>query len=160
MNIELRRTDHRPGSTEGQIWIDGMKICDTAENAKTALPPGTYPIVLVRCRQYARKMPVIIVPGSGQCQECKRHSFANINTTMPTVCHMLKPGNGVHHRADGSIIVGKRLAPGCLIHPRQAFDTLYERIRKNVERGKAIAIAIAKAGVGAEEGESDSDSDG
>ena len=158
MNISIirRRLREASNSIDGALYVDGMKICDTAENALSALAPGTYAVALVRCRQYARKMPVVQVQGCGLCQECRKHSFAGINTTMPTVCHMLKPGNGVHRRTDGSIIVGKHLVPGCLIYPRQAFDILYERIRKNVERGRAIA----KADVGAEGSDSDSDSEG
>ena len=65
MNIELRRNRHRTDTIDGQIRIDGQRVCDCAENAHTALPPGTYSITIVHCRQYARKMP-LITPISNQ----------------------------------------------------------------------------------------------
>ena len=55
---------------------------------------------------------------------------------------MLKPGNGVYNRTDGSIIVGEYIAPGCLKHPKTAFDNLYDRIRKNIERGNKVTLTI------------------
>lgn len=55
---------------------------------------------------------------------------------------MLKPGNGVYKREDGSIIVDEYIAPGCLKHPKEAFDTIYDRIRKNVERGNEVTLII------------------
>ena len=55
---------------------------------------------------------------------------------------MLCPGNGVYNREDGSIIVGEYLVPGCLKHSRFTFDNLYDRIRKNLERGKAVTLTI------------------
>ena len=55
---------------------------------------------------------------------------------------MLKPGNGVYHREDGSIIVGEYLVPGCLKHPKTAFANLFDRIRKNIERGKEVTLTI------------------
>lgn len=142
MNIELRRFRFKPETIDGQIWIDGCKVCSSAENNKFALAPGTYPITLVKCHQHARKMPIVQVHGCSLCQECKKLPFVCNNTAMPMICPMIKPGNGVYHRTDGSIIVGRYLAPGCLSHPKSAFDMLYERIRKNLERGNEVTISI------------------
>ena len=167
MNIELRRIRHRPETIDGQIWIDGQRVCDSAENNKFALAPGTYPITLVKCHQHARKMPVILADESLRVQEfkssndtleplnqsktiellncsaCPKLPYVGNNSTMPMICPMLKPGNGVYNRTDGSIIVGKHLAPGCLSHPLEAFHSLYERIRKNNERGNPVYIIIS-----------------
>ena len=55
---------------------------------------------------------------------------------------MLKPGNGVYHRDDGSIIVGEFIAPGCLKNTKEKFDIIYERIRKNLERGNPVTLTI------------------
>lgn len=143
MNIELRRIRHRPETIDGHIYIDGAKVCDSAENNKLALAPGTYPITLVKCHQHARKMPVIQVQGCSLCHECKKLPYVGNNSTMPMICPMLKPGNGVYNRTDGSIIVGKYIAPGCLSHPLESFHSLYERIRKNIERGNEVNIIIS-----------------
>ena len=148
MHIHITRHRQKPETIDGQLSIDGIHICDCAENAHTALPPGTYPIAIVPCRQYARKMPVVVLPIAqssspiAHCSSCHRKPHIGINTKLPRVCPMLKPGNGVYHREDGSIIVGEYLVPGCLKHPKTAFDNLFDRIRKSVERGHAITLTI------------------
>ena len=130
MHILITRHRYKPATIDGQLSIDGIRICDCAENAHTALPPGTYSITIVHCRQYARKMP-LITPISNQSSVINNR-----------VCPMLKPGNGVYNRKDGSILVGEYLVPGCLKHSRFTFDNLYDRIRKNLERGKEVTLTI------------------
>ena len=148
MHIHITRHRQKPETIDGQLSIDGIHICDCAENAHTALPPGTYPIAIVHCRQYARKMPVVVLPIAqssspiAHCSSCPRKPHIGINTKLPRVCPMLKPGNGVFHREDGSIIVGEHLVPGCLKHPKTAFANLYDRIRKSAERGNDITLTI------------------
>ena len=130
MHILITRHRYKPATIDGQLSIDGIRICDCAENAHTALPPGTYSITIVHCRQYARKMP-LITPISNQSSVINNR-----------VCPMLKPGNGVYNRKDGSILVGEYLVPGCLKHSRFTFDNLYDRIRKNIERGNEVTLTI------------------
>lgn len=143
---------------DGQLYIEGMHICDCAENTKSAIKAGTYPVVITKCKQYARKMPIILVDGEGiggeaaiakgnpspspKCYCCPKLDIVSNNTSLPILCPQLKPGNGVYHRTDGSIIVGTYIAPGCLAHPKEAFDTIYDRIRKNVERGNEVSLII------------------
>ena len=130
MHILITRHHRTQETIDGQLSIDGIRICDCAENAHTALPPGTYSITIVHCRQYARKMP-LITPISNQSSVINNR-----------VCPMLKPGNGVYNRTDGAIIVGEYLVPGCLKHSRFTFDNLYDRIRKNLQRGKEVTLTI------------------
>ena len=130
MHILITRYRYKPATIDGQLSIDGIRICDCAENAHTALPPGTYSIAIVPCRQYARKMP-LITPISNQSSVINNR-----------VCPMLLPGNGVYNRKDGSILVGEYLVPGCLKHSRFTFDNLYDRIRKNLERGNEVTLTI------------------
>ena len=130
MHILITRHRYKPATIDGQLSIDGIRICDCAENAHTALPPGTYSITIVHCRQYARKMP-LITPISNQSSVINNR-----------ICPMLKPGNGVYNRKDGSILVGEYLVPGCLKHSRFTFDNLYDRIRKNLQRGKEVTLTI------------------
>ncbi len=149
MNIELRRTNIYKTSIDGAIYIDNEFVCHTAENVMTALPSGEYPIGLVKCKQYKRNMPVILTDMSHgqramslQCSLCKDIKEVNYNTRMPQVCPMLKPGNGVHKREDGSIILGTRIVSGCFSHPREAFGSFYNRIRKKLERGRKVVLKI------------------
>ena len=130
MHILITRYRYKPATIDGQLSIDGIRICDCAENAHSALPPGTYSITIVHCRQYARKMP-LITPISNQSSVINNR-----------VCPMLCPGNGVYNRKDGSILVGEYLVPGCLKHSRFTFDNLYDRIRKNLQRGKEVTLTI------------------
>ena len=134
------RCTERVEVIDGHLLIDGQKICDTAENANGALPEGTYPITLLKCKQYKRKM--LCLEASTRCDRCPKLEFVCNNTTMPVYCPMLKPGNGVHKRLDGSIILGTRIAPGCLKHPKQAFDSVYGRIRKSIQRGNQVVVTI------------------
>ena len=132
----------------GSLIIDGQTICDTEENAFSALPAGEYRIVRHQCKQYTRYM-LLVIPHSFQelaitarCNNCEFIEHEGINATMPCQCPMLKPGNGVHHREDGSIILGTQVIPGCLSHPLQAFEPLAERIRKAIKRNKVITLII------------------
>ena len=77
------------------------------------------------------------------CDQCPKLPYVGNNTSMPLYCSQLCPGNGVYNRTDGAIIVGKYLAPGCLAHPKTTFDNLFERIRKNAERGNEISLIIS-----------------
>lgn len=148
MNITLIRYRQKTACTEqgrsetldGQLYIDGLKICDTAENANGALPEGTYPITLLKCKQYKRKM--LLLNPHPPCSKCPPMDYCGNNSTLPCYCPMLKPGNGVHNRLDGSIILGTYICPGCLKLPKQAFDSVYDRLRKSAERGHEITLTI------------------
>lgn len=169
MNIIIQRKEQTKSAIAGTLHIDGQYICDTAENRHTALPAGTYQIVRHFCKQYNRFMPLIrhpelvsgpvkelvsgpvkeLVSGSKKhqwdCSHCKpqiTEEEVSLNTIMPCHCPMLKPGNGIHHREDGSILLGTEIVPGCLSHPLQAFSPLAERIRKAVKRNKVINLVI------------------
>lgn len=153
--------------TEGQLSIDGVRICSTLENSNAQVPSGEYQLSLLKCKQYSRKMPLLDLSGSlksgqkfeksekylsnrpqadsnlsNRCLQCKRLPFACNNSTLPCWCPMLKPGNGIHNRLDGSILVGQYNSLGSLVHPKTTFDPLYERIRKSISRGNEVTVTI------------------
>ena len=140
MNIVITRTRTKGEYTEGQLSIEGVRICSTLENANAQVPAGEYPIRLVKCKQYARKMPCL--NPSPPCDLCPKLKFVCMNSSLPCYCPMLKPGNGVHNRLDGSILVGQYNCLNSLIHPRTTFDPLFERIRKSVSRGNQVILTI------------------
>ena len=147
MNITLQRISVKGEITEGHLRIDGFTICDTLENSRSCLSSGIYAIRIMKCKQHRRN--VICVESLGdevtqndKCHKCKLKELVFSNTPMPRFCPQIKPGNGVYGRRDGSIIVGSRALFGCIISPRSAFDLLYERIRKNIERGKCVSLKI------------------
>ena len=121
MNIIIKRTQSIKHFVEGHLYIDEKLICDTLENSRSCLSSGIYAIRIMKC---------------------KLKEMVFNNTVMPQFCGQIKVGNGVYSRHDGSIIVGALAAPGCIVSPRSAFDLLYERFRKNIERGKCVSLEI------------------
>ena len=150
MNITLQRINIKGEITEGKLVIDGLTICDTIENSYSNLAPGHYRIHLHKCRQHARKM-LLLTPICNQssiidnCSLCKRLHNVSLNTTMPRFCPMLKPGNGIHNRHDGSILIGRRRCMGLLIDTRKVFNALYARLRMTCKRNNEIIINIINA---------------
>lgn len=154
LNVTITRYRKLNESIDGRLTIDGEPVCDTAENFYSALPAGVYPIHIFKCKFHSRKMPLIMIGSEdrlhARCSICEKPEIVTINSTPHKggvgggllCCPMLKPGNGVHNRRDGSIIVGEFLVAGCLSHPKQAFDTLYERLRKSAQRGHEIRLTI------------------
>lgn len=150
MNITIQRNKPKGEFTHGHLSIDGLRICDTLENTNGLAPAGVYPITLIKCKHHSRKMPVLLPQPSTLnsqplCTMCKKSLNPNpssLNHTLPCWCPMLKPGNGVHNRLDGSILVGVTRCPGLMIHPKTTFDPLYERIRKSLSRGNEVLLTI------------------
>lgn len=141
MQIEIQRIFTKGELTEGHIVIDSRTICDTLENSQACLKAGrSYPLSLVKCHQFGRKM--IRVGKKQACETCAKQEEVSHNTRLPKCCTLLKPGNGIHGHREGHILVGTRGARGLLIHPRRAFDTLYGRIRKSLERGHSVTLEI------------------
>lgn len=144
MNIHIIRIRRKTETIDGHLYINGStKICDTAENALHALPAGTYPIHVCKCHQHSRKMPLIQF--KDLCGQCPKLECVSNNTTMPTFCPMLTAGNGVYKRTDGAILLGEYLVPGCLKHPKAAFERVYQMIRKASERGHEITLTISES---------------
>ena len=121
MNIIIKRTQSIKHFVEGHLYIDENLICDTLENSRSCLSSGIYAIRITKC---------------------KLKALVFNNTVIPQFCGQIKVGNGVYSRHDGSIIVGALAAPGCIVSPRAAFDLFYERLRKNIERGKCVSLEI------------------
>ena len=143
MIISLTRDYTKGEYTHGHLSIDGVRISSTLENSNAQVPAGEYVITLLKCKQYARKMPCL--NPQSPCDLCPKLPFVCNNTTLPCYCPMIKPGNGVHNRLDGSIIVGRYNCLGSIIHPKSAFDSLYERIRKSISRGNQVKLTILES---------------
>ena len=140
MNIIIQRDRPRGEYVHGQLTIDGNRVCQTLENALSCVPAGEYVISLLKCKQYSRKMPCL--NSNAPCLQCPKLKFVCSNSTLPCYCPQIKPGNGVHDRHDGSIIVGQYNCLGSIIKPRDIFDALYERIRKSISRGNVVTLII------------------
>ena len=126
MKIEIIRTTRRKQSVDGEIVIDGIKVCHTVENAVWCLPLGRYRVEIVYIRSMARKMPCLF---SG-------------NDNQPKALVMM--GNGVFSLRCANILVGEQLVPGCVKKSAAAFNVLYERLRKSLARGHTIDMTIVE----------------
>lgn len=193
MIIQINRYRYNAGTIGGNLYIDGSKICDTAERFGYHIPSGTYSVSIVDCPIAARKMPVINLHDSTltPCELCQRVNSGNVNTRLKpwkaidriiqmgidngepeeeyiakahakeadieakkaagdkrfcqkpmTKCPRITTGNGVFNLTDHSILIGKYLLPGIVTYSKPAFDALYERIRKNIERGQKVLLII------------------
>ncbi len=143
LNLIIQRNRIRNEYCEGQLSIDGTRICDTLENTNSRVPAGKYSLTLVKCKHHARKMPCL--NPNTPCDKCPKSlnsQPSTLNTTLPCYCPMLKAGNGIHGRLDGSILVGRYNCRGALIHPKGFFDGLYERIRKSISMDKTVTLTI------------------
>ena len=141
MKIEIKRLCRSRYAIDGELKISGMKVCDTAENVNCHLPPGTYPIHIITCKQYRRKMPCIIM-NAPNCSNCPRLGALSCNTALPKVCPQIKIGNGVNKREDGSIIIGERITSGAIAHPTPYFNRLRDRLDKAANRNEPITLTI------------------
>ena len=126
MKIEIIRTTRRKHSVDGEMVIDGIKVCHTVENAVWCLPLGRYRVEIVYIRSLARKMPCLF---SGDDNQPKA---------------MVMMGNGVFSLRCANIIVGEQLVPGCVKKSAAAFNVLYERLRKSLARGHTIDMTIVE----------------
>lgn len=119
MIIEIKRMQMLNGAIDGILSIDGVKICDTAENAAYAIPEGEYTLHIARSMKYGRNL--LCIYGTSA---------------------VIRIGNGVCDVTDGSIIVGTNIVPGCLMRSAKSFDPLYQRVRKNIARGKLTVLTV------------------
>ena len=123
MEILLHRHHVGELATAGVLSINGEKICDTAEHSLYRVPVGIYHIILKYSKLAHRKMPFL--------QEA------------PDVC--LAFGNGIYSCKDGRILLGTSICPGCLMHSREPFMKLYNRINTSLRRGHEVKLTITQA---------------
>lgn len=119
MTITIKRYRQQGAATDGHLYIDNQYVCDTAESTPHRMEAGTYQVRLVKDLHLRRKFPNL---GLG--------------------CN-IRFGNGVYNIRDSTILVGTYIVPGCLSHSRLAFDSLYQRIRKSIERGNEVTLTIS-----------------
>lgn len=131
MLIEIHRYRIRGVNCDSTMHIDGQHVCDCAENAYYRIFPGLYDVDLRYNVEVHRKVPTLI-PADGCMQVC-RGNFP-----------ILKIGNGVFTNLKGQLIVGKYRVSGVVIHSRETFLNLYDRINNSMRRGNKVQIRITE----------------
>jgi hypothetical protein len=139
--LSLQRKRLTTTSTIGELYIgdETGPFCYTLEDAvreqpgvpvpewkipgKTAIPSGSYDLVIDMSARFKRLMPHLLdVPG-----------FEGIR---------IHPGN-TESDTEGCILVGKTRMPDRILHSKDAFDDLFRRLQAVVDKGEPIRITIS-----------------
>ena len=130
MRIVVKRTFKGKDYTIGKLYINGDYFCDTLEDVvrdgekvygKTAIPEGTYTIVLTMSNRFKKILPLLLqVP---KFEGVRIHSG---NTAADT---------------EGCILVGKNKEKGKVLESRAVFAQLMKRL-ESVENKENITIEI------------------
>jgi hypothetical protein len=135
LKLLLDRTEYGKDSTVGDLYVDGVWECASLEDqvrvgpkvpGETAIPEGTYTVLLTRSPKFGRTLPLLIdVPG-----------FDGIR---------IHPGNTADD-TEGCLLVGEKIITAgnkpYLSHSRVAFDRLYEKLVGANQKREAIVIEV------------------
>ncbi len=130
MQLVLTRKTFTDTSTIGELTVDGAFQCFTLEDVprdrkipgKTAIPAGTYEVIINHSPKFGRDMPRLLdVPG-----------FEGI---------LIHFGNKPED-TDGCILVGSSEGKDFIGSSRVAFDALFAKLAKAVRGGEAVAIEV------------------
>ena len=141
MNIQLKRIAKKKTYTIGKLYIDGVYFCDTIEDkdrglnqtmsindikkkkvyGKTAIPTGTYKLVIDYSNRFKKNMAHILnVPGY---EGVRIHIGNSAKDTL------------------GCIIVGKNKVVGKVLESRNTYNQLFPILQKAFKEGE-IKITI------------------
>lgn len=127
MKIAIKRLHKTENSTIGELTIDGKFECYTLEDkerdvkikGETAIPSGTYKVIINQSNRFKRLLPLLIaVP-----------NFEGVR---------IHAGNS-NHDTEGCILVGMNRSVDYITKSRKAFDILF----KKMQSAKDITITIS-----------------
>lgn len=140
MKLVLKRIAFKPTYTIGRLYIDGVYECDVIEDCdrglddsmseseiikkkiygQTAIPSGTYDVVITYSPKYKRMMPLIL--GVKGYSGIRIHSG---NTAKDTL---------------GCLIVGKNKEVGKVLESRATYNALFKKLSSTNEKIKIQII--------------------
>jgi hypothetical protein len=123
--------------TAGKMTVDGVFQCFTLEPAdrklevhpeakiqnKTAIPRGTYNIIMAFSPHFGRQMP----------------HYENVPNFEYVMIHW---GNYVRD-TDGCTLVGRVRAPGAVLNSREAFNDLLPKITAALGAGEKVTVEVS-----------------
>lgn len=138
MILLLQRERSAAGATLGSLYVDGQFECFTLEDAirelpgasvytwkiagRTAIPAGTYPILLTESVRFGRRLPLLVgVPG-----------FAGVR---------IHSGNRASD-TEGCILPGRTRGPASVGESRVAFSALCRTLEAAIAAGERVSISI------------------
>lgn len=127
MKIAIKRLHKTENSTIGELTIDGKFECYTLEDkerdvkikGETAIPTGTYKVIINQSNRFKRLLPLLI----------------NVSNFEGVRIHA---GNS-NHDTEGCILVGMNRSIDYITKSRKAFDALFAKMQKE----KDITITIS-----------------
>lgn len=130
MELKLVRRIFTRGYTAGELFIDEKFYFDTIEDAvrkdgfkipgKTAIPTGTYKIILSYSKRFKQVMPELI--------------------DVPNFTHVRIHSGNSPQDTEGCILVGTSDGRGKIFHSREAYRSLMDIIEE--AKGENITIKI------------------
>jgi len=132
MHLHLHREILTDKSTIGRLSIDGVFECFTLEDrvrldgskvyGKTAIPAGTYRVIIDQSNRFKRLLPLLIdVPG-----------FAGVR---------IHAGN-TDADTEGCILVGRTRGVDFIGESRLAFANLFLEMQDAIKDGQSITLTI------------------
>ena len=134
MRLLLERLQLDRGVTIGALSVNAVFECWTLEDTvravgvkvagQTAIPYGTYPVVITHSPRFGRDLPLLeYVPG-----------FTGVR---------IHPGNTAAD-TEGCILVGADRRPSSIGRSRLAFDNLFIKLAAAVRRNERITLVIER----------------
>lgn len=138
MVIEVKRKSHTNRSTIGEVWLNGVFECYSLEDCvrevpgkpvtqwkiagQTAIPVGTYDVVIDFSNRFQRLMPHILdVPG-----------FTGVR---------IHSGN-TDKDTEGCILVGQEKTTDFIGHSKLAFDSLFSQLQDAIAKGETVTVTV------------------
>lgn len=135
MKLRLVRDTFTHESTEGILYVDGVKHCYTLEDVvrapgvkvdgKTAIPYGTYAVELAPFRGDKTKMYPHLL-------------------NVPMFTGICIHGGNTAEDTLGCVLVGRNRSVNSIGDCRSALDTLINKINGALKRGEKITIEVTK----------------
>lgn len=134
MEVKVIRQEITKDSTFGQLYIDGKYMCETLEDLdrgkapkikhQTAIPVGTYNLVITMSPRFKRLMPLI----------------ENVPNFEGVRLHC-----GVNHtHTSGCLLVGMNRIDNSLTESRKAYDLVFPILKEAQDNGEKISITILR----------------
>lgn len=142
MKLELYRKYRKNGYTIGLLYADGKFVCNTLEDTdrgltsamserqiasikvkgKTAIPTGTYPIIVTYSPRFKKQMPLL----------CNVKNFEGVR---------IHSGNTAND-TEGCILCGKNTEVGKVTSSRIWTEKVYELINNAIRKRESVTIEI------------------
>lgn len=137
--MRLERTWCGPVCTIGTLYLDGKAECFTCEDVRremkgtpvsewkvpgqTAIPAGTYNVVVTPSQRFHRDLPLL----------------ENVSGFQGIRIH---PGNTAED-TEGCILVGVSKMPTGVSESRRAFERLFIKIKESLGAGEKVTIEVS-----------------